>query len=385
MLLVSPICRIWLIKTAALMMKFFLFSSLAHLYLIVSSSVMPQYGDTEQKQYDDFMLMSAFHKYLTVPTHDSYSSFRFYVNEYYNRSPIDCLNLMGRYRSNRVFNVLFWQALDGSYEFIDPTKITPGYYTEVLEWITQIIRWMLFNCSCSDETKFKTKLETISLMIKSAEWAATELKSLGNNYKLISGFDNLVATWKYLIRNISIDFTNKTIDCYSLFRTFNDVSILVKTDSSSNGPSLRLSKRYALLWFYLRYIFNNKCNVIFDIHHHHKTLIIYLFMEVNGNGTCKNGINELYPNMLRFLFENLYENVPQKLEHIKKLVREYNLENYRNLLGVSRKILNYSDLARFITESPEKNYWLITWKVRALAELDAYLILNGQKIDYSTK
>ena len=56
-------------------MKFFLFSSLANLYLIISSSVMPQYVDTEQKQYDDFKLMSAFHKYLTIPNEESYNSF----------------------------------------------------------------------------------------------------------------------------------------------------------------------------------------------------------------------------------------------------------------------------------------------------------------------
>ena len=112
--------------------------------------------------------------------------------------------------------------------FIDPTTITPVYYSKVLEWISRRIRWTLFNCSCSDESKFKTELETISLMIKSAERTASELKSLGNNDKLISGFDDLVATWKYLIRNISIDFTNKTIDYYSLLRTFNEVCILLK-------------------------------------------------------------------------------------------------------------------------------------------------------------
>ena len=157
---------------------------------------------------------------------------------------------------------------------------------------------------CSDETKFKTELETISRMIKLAERTASELKSLGDNDKLISGYDDLVATWKYLIRNISIDFTNKTIDYYSLFRTFNEVSILIKTDSSSNGPSLHLSKRYALLWFYLRHIYNNNCNVIFDINHHHKAFIIYLVMELFVIRSYSHCINEIYPNQLRFLLKS---------------------------------------------------------------------------------
>ena len=66
-----------------------------------------------------------------------------------------------------------------------------------------------FDCNCSDETKFKTELETIFLVIKLAERTASELKSLGNNDKPISEFDNLVAIWKYLIRNISIDSKTK--------------------------------------------------------------------------------------------------------------------------------------------------------------------------------
>ena len=305
--------------------KFFLFSILAHFHLIMYSSVVPQYGDTEQKQYNDFKLMSAFHKYLTIPTEETYKSLRSHVRRYYDRSPIDCLNLLDRYRSNLVFKVLFWQALAGSYDFINPTKITRVCYSKVLKWMSQRIRWTLFNCSCSDGIKFKTELETISLMIKLAERTATELKSAGNNDKIISGFDDLVAICKYLIRNISIDFTKKTIDYYSLLRTFNEASILVKTDSS-NGPSLRLSKRYTLLWFYMHHIYNNDCAVIFDINHHHKSFIIYLVIKIGDRfRSCSYGINDLYPNMLRLLFEKLL-NGSQQLESILEHFRGDNFE-----------------------------------------------------------
>ena len=324
--------HIRLIKTAAMMiMKFFLFSSLAHFYLIMSSSVIPQYGDIEQKQYNDFELVNAFHKYLTIPTEETHVSFRYYVKKYYKQSPIDCLNLLDRFRSNRVFKVIFWQALAGSYEFIDPTTITPRYYYNELEWISRKIRFTLFNCSCSDETIFKTGLETISLMVNSAERTASELKFLGNNDKLIRGFDDLIATCKYLMRNTSIDFTIKTINYYSLLRTFNEISILIKTNSSSNGPSLR--HRYSLLWFYMHHIYNNNCNVIFDTHHHHKTLIIYLIIKIgNGFWSCGYGINGLYPNMLGFLFEKLYENESQQLESILELFGgyKYNIEYDHN-------------------------------------------------------
>ena len=155
----------------------------------------------------------------------------------------------------------------------------------------------------------------------------------------------MFAICKYLIRNISIDFTNKTIDYYSLLRTFNEASILVKTDSSSNGPSLRLSKRYALLWFYLRHIYFNHCKVIFDIHHHHKIFIIYFIVEFRRRPWSYR-INELYPNMLRFLFEKLYKNGSPQLEPILELFRDaQSLGLIAICLGISEKfqiILSWS-------------------------------------------
>ena len=367
------------------MMKFFFFSSLAHLYLIMSSSVMPQYGDTEQKQYDDFELLRAFRKYLTVPTRVTYDSFRSYVRGYYDRSPIECLNLLDRFRSNRVFNVLIWQALAEPYDLIDPTKIAPVYYSKVLEWISRKIRFTLFYCSCSDESKFKTELETISLLVKTAERTVLELKFLGNNNKLLSEFDDLVAIWTYLIRNISYDFNNKSIDYYSLFRTLNEVGILIKTDSSSTGPSLRLTKRYALLWFYLRHIYNSNCNVIFEIYHHHKAFIIYLVTEfdiwLHSNG------NELYPVNLIFLIEKLYENESQQLNTFSELLRRHAFFYFYDpkFLGIPWKIPNYIELVRSPSKGFKKYSLRIIWRIKALAELEAYLIQHGWNVDYSIK
>src|SRR5258708_31040110 len=103
-----------------MMIKFFFFGSLAH--LIMSSSVTPQCDDFEQIQYDDFELVRAFHKYLAVPSQETYNSFKSNTIRYYKRSPIDCLNLLDRYRGNLVFKVLIWRAFEGSLEFIDPTQ-----------------------------------------------------------------------------------------------------------------------------------------------------------------------------------------------------------------------------------------------------------------------
>ena len=351
-----------------MMMKFFLFSSLAHLYIIVSSSVMPQYGDIVQKQYNDYKLMSAFRKYLTVPTKQSYSSFRSHTLRYYKRSPIDCLNLSGRHRNDWVFLVVFWRALEGPIKFINLTKITPVYYSKILEWISLKIGNIFLNCGCSDESEFKSQLEMISLLIKLAERTAFELKSLGINDDLINGLSDRAITWNYLIRNFSIDFDKKTIDYHSLSRTINEICLIIKMDSSSNGPSMRLSKRYTLLVFYLRFIYMNDCNVIFDSHHHHRALISYLIMKMS-NAYDDYGF---YPDHLKHLFEEFYNSGSIQLNPIANFLRNYNPE--LSFYQIPKRIPSLSMLALSLTKDFEQENPGDAWNIRALAELEAYIV-----------
>lgn len=219
------------------MMKLFFFSYVAHLYLIMSSPLMSQYGDSEPKQYEHFGLVNAFHKYLTISTWETYSSFRSYATSYYNQSPIDCLKLLGRHRSNWVFWVLFWRALAGPSKFINPAIITPIYYLEVLKWISCIVKSSFLKCNCINRKKFTDELETISLLIKLAEKACSELNSLeiNDNYiKFINEISYLIAIWKYFVENISVDFANQTIEYYS--RTFSEIGFIVKTIPPFNEP-----------------------------------------------------------------------------------------------------------------------------------------------------
>ena len=378
-----------------MMIKFSFFSLLAHLYLILASSVsqyvefepkqlenpglMSQYGEIGEKQYNDYGLVSAYRRYLSNPTPETFSNFESYVRRYYKQSPIDYLKLSGRYQ-DWIFRAILWHAFEGLGPS-DPSKFNSGYYPFVLKWISYEIRVIFLNCRWSDESKFTTELEKISLLIRLAERTAFELKTMGIKDELM-GFDNLAAIWKYLIRNISFDFENKTIVYHSLFRTIYEICLIIKTDSSLICPSLCLSKRYALLWFYLRYIYVNNCAVIFETHHHYKTLIYYFIMKFQ---LYIYDFEEFYPSQLGILFEKLYENEPQQLDHIWKLLRVRSPWHDSNLLRITGKISHFIDLARFITESSEKYCSNTVWRIRAFAELEAYLIQHGRKVDYSTK
>ena len=92
-----------------------------------------------------------------------------------------------------------------------------------------------------------------------------------------------------------------------------------------------------------------------------------------------------YSNPLRLLFEKLYENESLLLDHVVKLLRIQNLWLDRTVLGISGKISNYIELDRFIIESSKGYCPITTWKVKALAELETYLIQHGRKVDYSTE
>jgi hypothetical protein len=97
------------------------------------------------------------------------------------------------------------------------------------------------------------------MLIRIAEESLSELKRLDINDKLIKEYGYMVAISKYLLENTSIDFDNKTIDYYSLFRTLKEISYMIEANSTPSKYSLRLSKRFALLWVYLIQIHRGRC------------------------------------------------------------------------------------------------------------------------------
>ena len=343
---------------------------------------MPIQNDSEMTNYDGFGLMNTFLKYLTIPAQGTYNNFQLYVIGYYKQSPVDCLDILERYQNDWIFKVLFWQTLVGIYKFIRPTTITLTYHHELLTYISRKNRRTFLNCCCSNKAKFKTGLGEISRLTRLAEKISFELKSKGISGELISSFDDLIAIWKYLIRNISIDLENKTIDYYSLSRTINEICVIVKTDSSSIVPSLRLSKCYALLWFYLRHIYMNNCTEIFDTRHHHRTLISYLILKFWGRFDFYID-NDFYPNCLRLLFKKFYSAGFPNLKYIAKYLRKYDRSDLL-YLTTQKKISSFFVLSRCLTESFKGDCPNGIWRVRALAELEVYHAQRVQKVDRST-
>ena len=149
---------------------------------------------------------------------------------------------------------------------------------------------------------------------------------------LLNGFDDLAAIWRFLIRNISINFDNKTIDYYSLLRTFNEINFILRTDPS-HSVSLCLSKRYALLWFYLRHTHESSSTAILKVYQFEAS-ILYLLMKFDL--TIEYELDEFYPSQLCDQFGKFDESNSIGLNHIVTLLKRYDPQSRMQLSRNSR-------------------------------------------------
>ena len=364
-----------------MMMKFFFFGSLAHLYLAVTSSVMPQHENIEPKRYDDFELMRYFRRYLNNPNGETYSSFKSYALSYCDQSPLDSLKPLIRYQNNWVFKIVYLRILIDLGNFIDPTTITREhyYYNAFKKYITEAIANSLLECCDADESKYKTELGIASLLVEVAEVTSSELKFHGINDKCEIEFDNRIAVWKYLIKNISIDFARKTIDYDSLFHILREIRFIVKTNNYFKDFS-RLAKPCTLFWLYIHHIYKTNCKAIFDLDHCHKSLVISLVMSIGRwshlFGLC--GVFKFEP--VSYYLVKICKTDSMQSNHIAEIFREYDPRHYCELLNVSTKILSFRRLTEFLDSDYFKQNPRESWIIRALAELELHLSRRAKKL-----
>ena len=146
---------------------------------------------------------------------------------------------------------------------------------------------------------------------------------------------------------------------------------------------LCLSKRYALFWVYLRHIHENRCTAIFGAQYRGRELIIYLALvfQLSFHDDFYGG--EFYPERLDHQFVKLYKDGLLQLGLITELLESYNPQTDCLGLGISEKVSSFAELTYFLSEKLERDFSSVTWRVRALAELESYATRNGLKFQYS--
>ena len=355
------------------MEKLFLFALLAR--LVLSSNSASQY-------FESFDVVRFYRRFLADPNQQTFDNFVDHIKKFCDQSPIDCFKLLERYRYNSTFRDIFWRALLIPIN-IDPSIIISGVgFPDTMLLVSTKIRTLFSNCSCFDELSFKNDLQVLSLLVRTVEKDYSALKPRGINGWPIDGLEDRIAIWKFLIKNISFDFTCKTINYYSLFRTFCEIRSIIKMDHFDDDFP-RLAKLCSLLWFYLDRIYRTNCNAIFDLHDNHKPLIISLVINV-GNWNHNFSPHEEF-NSIR-LANYLKELYKTDLMHLN-LISGFRLENmprsYCRLLKAPYKISSFSELIYFLKDKEISPSRYLVWKIRALAELELYLSRNGKRINQS--
>ena len=89
--------------------------------------------------------------------------------------------------------------------------------------------------------------------------------------------------------------------------------------------------------------------------------------------------NESYSDYLKHLFKKIYNSGSLHLSPIANLLRNYNPElSFYHI--IPKRIPSLSTLAFSLTKDYEQEYPSDAWKIRALAELEAYLLRYGGRL-----
>ena len=217
--------------------------------------------------------------------------------------------------------------------------------TNMLKSIITEIRKNFRKFGCFDESIFKTEMKMASLLIREAEIISFEMKSQGVVDEIIDTVSNQAPSWKFLVKNISIDSANKTIDYDSLIHNFNEIVFILKKVPSLDS-SVRLYKLRSLLWAYLYHIHEANCNMIFNIRHYN-TGIICLILELrSGFFDNLSSDKEILYNLGLYL-EKLYKNGKLQCTPIVKLLKKWSLQFYCKYVKVPKKVSSFFEMSLF--------------------------------------
>jgi hypothetical protein len=338
-----------------------------HFSFVLSSS--------DSHLFSGFGLMKTYHRYIADQKWKYRSDFVEYAIQYHKGFPLKSLGLLEQYLCDRVFAVLFCLAIWRPYLCLyqSPTALTRYTYRDVLILIFDGIKGAFKNCRCTDEVTFKCVMEEIFLLIKLFERISKEADSQNTNELVLNGPNEAIPIFKFLIRNVSIDFTINTIDYNSLFRTLSEIVVTIRNGPPSEKPSLRLSKLYSLLWFYLLIIYKKDCHVIFNMNHHHKILAMYLILEQSAYLVEDFNDKGFYPDSLRLQLEELSNSESSKLDAIAKLLRKYDLHSFCKLIRAPKITSSFFELTHFIDNCSREISPFRTWQIMALAEFELCL------------
>lgn len=339
-------------------------------------------------QSGDLELIRAYHRYLVNPSYQNFSIFGIHVNTYYNQSPLQCLKLLKQFHNDYTFKMMFMRALNSSCPISNQINNNVILQIKFMKGILAYIERMLTH-RLNDVLAFNSKLEIAKFLIKLVQrtWAEIKFFEIDRRNEIhIKKLKNRINVWEFIIKNVSIDFSEQSIDYQSFLRIFTEICHIVKAGSQSNINPLRLSNLYALLWFYMHSVWFVECTNIFNIYHQDKALVIYLIIRLWGEfrlyGYDFGG--EFYPHDLKFHVESLFSQRSLKLDPIINFLEKKDPQTYFKPFILPRKNSNYNELRHLLecgyfkkSLNPSK-----VWYIIALAEIEIFVSRRCMKVKY---
>lgn len=322
-------------------------------------------------------VMRKYQSYVSNPVPRTHCEFYYEINFYRQHFPHVCFKLLEQHQSNWTFKVIFLRALLTPV-FIHPQDVTQAYYSLSLSWIFMEMIKVLIFCRF-EELNFKSRLETLALLLKIAKTTYMDMKVMWRiDTVLHEDLDNRIAVWTFVLENVSLDFTNKSVNYYALSVAFHEArKIIILGDSSDNAT--KLSKISTLLWFYLYQIYRNECKLIFDESIQNRAIYLYLILNLWHIRYDYSKCEEYHSKRIKKDLEELYNGGSLQLEPMKLLLQSFNPNEYKKGLRMPKKDFTFIELSRFLDYATNLSPYQL-WKIKALAQIEAFISQHSTKI-----
>jgi hypothetical protein len=322
-------------------------------------------------------VMKSYHRFLKDPIVQNYDTFNLRATNYRKRSPLKFYRLLEQYHGNWTFKILFLRTVITS-AHITPMGVSQSlksYYNLFLKWLFEKMVQILLSCNF-DELEFKKKLEILSLLLKIAKRSYKEINSIGQiDQRMHANLENRINVWDYLIKNVSLNFENKSVNYYSLSLAFNEIRSIIMSGKSNDNS--KLSKLSTLLWFYLYKIYINDCMLVFEEIHGRKSIYLYLIQRLWEPNYQYQYFEDYHAERIQNLLQELYKGGTLQLIPIRRFLNSNNPRCYNQGLKKAKNVSTFNELSRFLEYEIFKKTKCQTWKVKAFVEIESILLLHS--------
>jgi hypothetical protein len=252
-----------------------------------------------------------------------------------------------------------------------------------LELIVDRIRKTFLELWRFKSPKYKDYLSVADILIRMVQKTYFKLKSQGVKVEeLVKDFKEKVKIWRFLRRNIPINHVDDTVDYNPLYRIMDRIE-KVKLNNFPPGiiKPLNLSKQFALLGVYLYDTWLKIRNEIFNVNNPQRPIFLYLILKLYGSlSTTYFTISQEFVPGLENCLDELYQdgnslNLSPMVSFIDDSTMKTNIQKF---IGIESQ--SYLEIWKFVEQKNVKLSLQKLWDLKALANIEFFLIQKGAKV-----